>query len=87
MLLAPIHQEKREIELRFNKKKIELTFKANFSKNPAFRDEVEIARRIFFESWLPLAKRIGTADYPDTPRTFEIKSGEPGNLTEAQVKD
>ena len=50
-LLAPIHQEKREIELRFNKKKIELTFKADFSKNPDFRDEVEIARRIFFESW------------------------------------
>jgi hypothetical protein len=86
-LLTPVHQEKREVELRFKKKKIELTFKADFSKNPEFRDEVEIARRIFFENWLPLAKRIGTADYPDTPRTFEIESGEPGNLTEAQVKD
>lgn len=86
-LLTPVHQEKREVELRFKKKKIELTFKADFSKNPEFRDEVEIARRIFFENWLPLAKRIGTVNYPDTPRTFEIKSGEPGNLAEAQVKD
>ena len=86
-LLTPVHQEKREVELRFKKKKIELTFKVDFSKNPEFRDEVEIARKVFFENWLPLAKRIGTADYPDTPRTFEIESGEPGNLTEAQVKD
>lgn len=86
-LLAPVHQEEREFELQLNKNKIKLIFKADFSKNPEFRNEVETARKIFFESWLPLAERIGTANYRATPRTFEIKSGEPGNLTNAQVKD
>jgi hexosaminidase len=86
-LLAPVHDEKREVELQFNKEKIELTFKADFSKNHEFRDEIETARKVFFENWLPLAGRLGTAHYPDTPRTFEIKAGEPGNLTAAQVKD
>ncbi|MDB4652946.1 beta-N-acetylhexosaminidase [Akkermansiaceae bacterium] len=86
ILLAPVHEEVRKIDLRFNKTKIDLTFKADFSKNPEFRDEIGTAREIFFTNWLPLAKRIGTVHYPDVPRTFEIKSGEPGNLTDAEVK-
>ncbi len=86
-LLAPVHHEEREFKLRFNKEKIMLTFKADFSKNPEFRGKIETARKVFFENWLLLAEKIGTAHYPDTPRTFEIKPGEPGELTDDQVKD
>lgn len=85
-LLAPLHEESREIELPFSKKKIKLTFKADFQKHPELRDKVDLARTIFFEEWLKYATKVGTAHYPDTPHDFEIKPGEPGQGTKEQTR-
>ena len=85
-LLAPVHEESREVELPFSKEKIKLTFRANFQGHPELRDEVHLARRIFFEEWLQLAVRVGTAHYPDTPRDFEIQPGEPGQASPEKTR-
>ena len=86
ILLAPLHEESREVILPFNRKKINLTFKADFQKNPELRAQIEVARETFFKNWRPLAERIGTAHYLDTPRLFEIKAGELGALSKEQTR-
>jgi len=85
-LLAPVHEESREVELPFSKEKIKLTFRADFHAHPELRDEVNLAREIFFKEWLSLAVRIGTAHSPDTPRDFEIQPGEPGQASPEETR-
>lgn len=85
-LLMPTHEESREIELPITKKKIQLTFKADFEKHPELRDEITVIRRTFFKEWLPLAVKLGLAHHPGTPRDFVIKSGEPGPLNAEEAR-
>lgn len=90
-LLAPIHEENREVEIVIGKnpsdnKTVTLTFKANFADHPELRDEVDLVRQIFFDEWLNLAVRLGTAQYPDTPHDFEVKPGEPGQGSDDEIR-
>jgi len=84
-LLAPLHEESRTIRLPVTKKEIILTFKADFRGQPTLRPQVQEARRFFFAQWLPLTEKIGVTHFPGTPRAFEIKAGEPGEMAPKQV--
>ncbi len=85
-LLMPQHEESREVQLPQREDKITIVFKADFEKHPEFRDEIGVIRAAFFKEWLPLTARLGLAHDPATPRTFEVKPGEPGELTEAEAR-
>ena len=79
-LLLPQYSESRIIKLPASDDEITLTFKADFEQHPNLRDEITVIRRHFFEEWLPLSVRLGLAHDEKTPRTFEVKSGEPSPL-------
>lgn len=86
-LLTPQYEETREIVLPITAEKMNLTFKADFKNHPELRDEISVIRRTFFKEWLPLATQLGLASFVDTPRTFEVKPGEPGELSDADARE
>jgi hypothetical protein len=86
-LLTPKYEESREINLPVTKEKITLTFRANFENHPEMRDEISVIRRTFFKEWLPFATQLGVATFVDTPRTFAVKPGEPGELSDAEARE
>lgn len=85
-LLAPRHEESREIRISRTSPPVTLTFRADFREHPGLREEIEEARRFFFTQWLSLAEEIGVSTFPGTPRTFEIDPGEPGELSSKEVE-
>ncbi len=85
-LLLPTFSEQRQVKLPLSGENITLTFKASFEKHPEFRDEIAILRRAFFEEWLPLSERLGLAHDARTPRTFEVREGEPGELSAEEAR-
>ena len=80
-ILTPKYVETRELNLPINGEKVKVTFRASFEEHPELRDEIRVIRRQFFEEWLPLADALGVAHDGKTPRTFEVKEGEPGEMT------
>jgi hypothetical protein len=85
-LLAPLHEESRSIELPITKKKITLTFRADFRDHPGLRASILEARAIYFSEWLPLARKLGVSHEPKTPRDFEIEGGEPNVTVKTEVR-
>jgi len=85
-LLMPRHKETRSFEYSLTDERIDLTFRADFSGRPEFREEIDTIRRIFFTEWYPLGIKLGVAFLPDTPRGFEIKPGEPGEMSPKEAR-
>jgi len=86
-ILTPQYEETRVLDLPLNNKKVTLTFRANFEGHPELRDEIRVIRRHFFQEWVPLADGMGLAYDPKTPTTFEVKKGEPGELTAVEAQE
>ena len=86
-LLTPVYTEERKVKLPLSEEEVVLTFKARFEEHPEFRDEIEVLRRTFFEEWLPLALKLGLAHDVETLRTFELKEGEPGELSAEEAQE
>jgi hypothetical protein len=85
-LLMPRHKESRIFEYSLTDERVELTFQADFSGHPEFREEIDTIRRIFFAEWYPLGIKLGVAFLPDTPRGFAIKPGEPGEMSPKEAR-
>lgn len=85
-LVAPLHEETRTVELPATKKKIELTFQADFRDHPELRPLVVEARRLYFDQWLPLALKLGVSQFPGTPRNFRLMIPENGLPADVEVR-
>jgi hexosaminidase len=85
-LLMPLHREVRTLKLPITNEMVELTFKADFREHPEIRNQVMQVRKIFFEQWLTLGMKLGVAHEKGTPRVFELKAGEPGQLAPPDVR-
>ncbi len=86
-LLTSPYSEKRKVKIPLSKREVILTFEAQFSEHPGLRDEIAVLRRTYFEEWATLANRAGLAHYPQTPRKFQVKEGEPGEMSAEAARE